>query len=217
MTPPAPAGMTHQGRPVPYIAAWSQEKTPLPRVLAVPGGMTLAGCVDDSAGVSWRPWSSRPGVGEPRPGEVHGPRQRYAMRHLLCRVCARPVVRDRHGWPWLLEDHRGGQGRPEREVTTHPPVCPDCRPVAAEYTHLRAGAVAVRVGRVLTDGVHGTLYGPAGGQTVAPRRETTVFRGDTRLRWVLGSRTAATLLDVTVVAVLHARHRTPDRAPVVRR
>jgi hypothetical protein len=133
------------------------------------------------------------------------------MQRLLCQVCARPVERDELGYPWLLEDHRGEKGWPEREVTTHPPVCPECQPVSAiQCRHLRGNVVSVRVGRVLTDGVHGQLYAPAR-HPVAVGKKTVMFAGDARLRWMLGGQAAATLLDVTVVD-MHTQTPAPRQA-----
>ncbi|MGW1157761.1 hypothetical protein ACWD48_05945 [Streptomyces sp. NPDC002519] len=205
-----PTSLYHKGRPVPFIAAWSDERVQLPPVLGTQGGIALQGHPCDAAGVSWKPWLEQPGVGEPEYGVVHGPRQRLAMWRLLCQVCARPVVRDNKlGWPWLLEDHRGEQGWPEREVTTHPPVCPECQPVAAiQCTPNRGNFVAVRVGRVLADGVYGQMYAPARHPTPVGKK-TVLFAGDARLRWVLGGQVAATLLDVTIVDMPQLDTHTP--------
>jgi hypothetical protein len=218
MSAPAPTPLLYKGRPVPYIAPWSGEYAEMPRLLATPGGLALQGHPCDAAGVSWKPWLQQPGVGEPEYGDVHGPRQRECMRRLLCQVCACPVKRDdRLGWPWLLEDHRGEPGWPEREVTTHPPVCPECQPVSAlQCKHLRGNVVSVRVGRVLTDGVWGQLYALARNPVPAGKK-SVFFRGDARLRWVLGGQIAATLLDVTVVDMPQPGAQTPaPRAEVCR-
>lgn len=151
---------------------------------------------------------------EKRPCRRNGTFGRRPMRRLLCQVCARPTERDELGWPWLLEDHRGEQTWPEREVTTHPPVCPECQPVsAAQCEHLRGWVVSVCVGRVLTDGVYGQLYRTA--RHPIPVGEKSVqFFGDARLRWMLGGQMAETLFDVTI---LDMRTQTPlHRMAVVR-
>jgi hypothetical protein len=192
----APTPLRHKGRPVPFIAAWSAEVVPLPRVLVTPAGIRLEGHPPDpSWRVTWKPWLDVQGQGEPYFDKVHVSRQRYVMQRMLCQVCARPVERNEHGWPWLLEDHRGEPGWPEREVTTHPPVCPECQPVSnVQCTPNRGNFVSVRARRILIDGVYGELY-ESGRQPL----KTVLFAGDGRLRWMLGGQVAATLTGVTVV------------------
>ncbi|MER5549424.1 hypothetical protein ABT072_45270 [Streptomyces sp. NPDC002589] len=149
-------------------------------------------------------------MGEPIYDRVHPLRQRHVMQNMLCQVCAQPVERDEHGWPWLLEDHRGERGWPEDEVTTHPPVCPACQPVSAlQCRHLRGDVVSVRVGRVLTDGVYGKLHLPG-----RPPKMTILFAGDAQLPWILGGQAAATLADVTLVDM---RTQAPVSREAVRR
>ncbi|MFF8994071.1 hypothetical protein ACF09H_29925 [Streptomyces sp. NPDC014983] len=150
-------------------------------------------------------------MGEPNFGDVHGPRQRECMLLLRCQLCRRPVARNELGYPWLLEDHRGAPGWPEREVTTHPPACETCQPLAAvQCTPNRGKFVSLRVGRVLTDGVYGQLYVPAA-RSVPNGKPQTFFHGDARLRWMLGAQTAATLFDVTVVD-MHTQTPVPREA-----
>lgn len=194
----APTPLRYKGRPVPYIAAWSAESVDLPRLLAA-GALALQG-QRRAAGVLWKPWRSKQGEGEPAYGDVHGPRQRECMLRMLCQVCGCPVQRDELGWPWLLEDRRSLPGWPEQQLTTHPPVCEECQPVSAvQCTPNRGRFVSVRVGQVLTDGVYGQLYTPVARRPVPVGKKTVVFAGEARLRWMLGGRIAATLVDVTVV------------------
>ncbi|MDO0927290.1 hypothetical protein QQY24_18410 [Streptomyces sp. TG1A-8] len=195
---PAPKPLRYKGRPVPYISVWSSERIELPKLTVVSGALALRG-ERRAAGVLWKPWRARLGVGEPALGDVHGPRQRECMLRKLCQVCGCQVVRDELGWPWLLEDDRGQDGWPEREVTTHPPTCETCQPVAQVQCDPNRGRFAsVRVGRVVTDGVYGQMYRP-GARPMPVGRERVVFAGDPGLRWMLGGQIAATLLDVTVV------------------
>lgn len=207
----APTPLRYKGRPVPFIAAWSAEVVQLPRALVTPAGIRLEGHPPDpSSGVTWKPWLDGQGQGEPYFDKVHVSRQRYVMQRMMCQVCARPVERNEHGWPWLLEDHRGEPGWPEREVTTHPPVCPECQPVSnVQCTPNRGNFVSVRARRILIDGVYGELYEPG-------RRplKTVLFAGDGRLRWMIGGQMAATLADVTVV---DTHTQTPVSREAVRR
>ena len=102
----------------------------------------------------------------------------------LCQVCGVPVGRDELGWPWLLEAHPEVPGWPEREVTTHPPTCERCQPVAAvQCTPNRGHFASVRVRQVLTDGVYGQLYRPD--TRLIPAGKRIVYAGDSQLRWML--------------------------------
>ncbi|MEU1599922.1 hypothetical protein ABZ468_45850 [Streptomyces sp. NPDC005708] len=190
--------MTRPDFPVPYIAAWSGEHKPMPRVVQVGDGIMLAGQPRDKTGVSWQPWALRQGAGRPEYGKVHGPRQRRAMRRNLCQVCGGPADRNELGWLWLLEDHRadGEPGWPQGEVTTHPPVCRPCAPVAARLCpHLRDHVIAARVGLVILDGVYGQLYTPG---PIPAGRNVALFNSPCA-RWLVGSQLAASLLDVTLI------------------
>ncbi|MFD8263114.1 hypothetical protein ACFV19_30340 [Streptomyces griseoluteus] len=194
-----PARLTHKGRPVPYIAAWGAERVELPRLVVVSGALAVKG-QRRAAGTLWKPWRVKPGVSEPEFGAVHGPRQRECMLRMLCQVCGGPVTRNDLGWPWLIEADPGTTPRwPEGEVTTHPPTCEACQPVAAvQCTPNRGLFASVRVGRVLTDGVYGRLYRPTA-RPVPVGSRTVLFAGDGRLRWMLGGQIAATLRKTTVV------------------
>lgn len=200
------SALLHDGRPVPYIGAWSLERVELPPLLRTPNGLALKGQRREADGVTWLPWLEKPGDGEPLEA-VHGPRQRRAMRQLLCHACGRPVVRNAIGYPWLVESAVNEPGWPEREVTTRPPTCPSCQPGALSPTRRM---VSVRVGRLLTDGVYGQPYT----LSLKPAaKKSALFAGDRRLRWMVGERIAATLLDVTLVDM---RTQAPLRAGVRR-
>ncbi|MGW3152050.1 hypothetical protein ACWDG1_47220 [Streptomyces sp. NPDC001177] len=153
-------------------------------------------------------------MGEPEYGKVHAPRQRECMMRMWCQVCRCPVQRNELGWLWLLEDQRGEPGWPEREVTTHPPVCPDYQPVAAIQCDPNRGRfVSVRVGRVLADGAYGQMYTRAA-HPIPTGKKQVLFAGDARLRWLLAGQLAATLFRVTVVD-MHSQ--TPVFREAVRR
>ncbi|WNZ14953.1 hypothetical protein [Streptomyces sp. 11x1] len=154
----------------------------------------------DAAGVLWQRWALRQGDGTTDFRTVHGPRQRRAMRKQLCQVCGGPSDENEQGRLYLLEDYRGVENWPEREVTTHPPLCRPCVPLAVQLCpHLRGKVAAVRARRVSGDGVHGMVY--QRGENGAPVESTVkvVFHGDWRMKWMLGGQLAATLEDVTVV------------------
>ncbi|MDX2935984.1 hypothetical protein [Streptomyces ipomoeae] len=200
--------LLYKGLPVPYIAAWSGERLPQPPVVLAKDGIAFADAVAangnaegrDQAGALWQRWALRRGDGVPEFNAVHGPRQRQAMRKLLCQVCGGPSDKNEQGRLWLLEDYRGVEGWPEREVTTHPPVCRACAPVAARRCpHLKNKVVAVRAGQVALDGVYGKVYSRGTGPLPVLDETTTVFARDWRVRWMVGAQLAATLMDVTIV------------------
>ncbi len=150
---------------VPFIAAWSSERSSNPPL--VWQGKRVAYTNErrrdrDPFGVLWRRWTSNPGVGRPEYGQVHGGRQRTAMGGLLCQVCAtptRPEATD-EGILFLL-------GREEYEhdpwpapiATAHPPVCRRCAAVAVSACpHLRGHYVAIRCRAPRLYGVNGIMH-----------------------------------------------------------
>ncbi|REE61432.1 hypothetical protein BX257_4010 [Streptomyces sp. 3212.3] len=195
--------LTHKGRPVPYITAWSREIVAQPNVMATAGGLAYAGTAPgrDPDGVLWQVWARRPGSGEPVWNRVHGLRQRQAMRKFLCQVCGGPADRNEQGWLWLLEDQRDEERRewPDGWMTVHPPVCRSCLVVATRLCpHLRRGVVPVRVGEVILDGVYGQRYrvGPLG---LLGGERDTLLMGDWQSRWMVGGQLAASLDRCTVL------------------
>jgi len=206
--------LTYKGHPVPYITAWSGEHLPLPRVVATRDGINfddLAYARRDPAGMLWQPWALREGDGVPEFRTIHGPRQRRAMRRLLCQVCGGPSDLNEQGRLWLL--NRQVVDSPEGEVTTHPPVCLGCAPLAARLCpHLKGNAMAVRVGRVTVDSVLGQLY-TRGVPYAVPTEKTVVFLDSPQARWMVGSQLAATLGGCTIVDLPEDTPDTPsDRA-----
>jgi hypothetical protein len=121
------------------------------------------------------------------------------MRKFLCQVCGGASDENEQGRLWLLRDYRGVDGWPEREVTTHPPVCLPCAPLAARLCpHLRDKVVAVRAG---LDGADGKVYERGRRPLPVLAEEQTVFTIDWRVRWTVGAHLAAALMDITVVNV----------------
>ncbi|MDX3672679.1 hypothetical protein [Streptomyces europaeiscabiei] len=199
---------SYKGLPVAHIAAWSGERLPKPLVVRASDGVAFADAVGangqaqgrDRAGVLWERWALRQGDGEALFDVVHAPRQKRAMRKLLCQVCGGPSDENEQGRLWLLEDYRGVEGWPEREVTVHPPVCLRCAPLAASLCpHLRGKVAAVRARQVSLDGVYGMVYASDGGPLPVPVKKKVVFNDDWRRKWTVGAQLAATLTDCTVV------------------
>jgi hypothetical protein len=191
----------YKGFPVPYIARWEAETLPDPVVRLDDRGIGIAGHKRDKNGVLWRPALSRPGQGRPLHGQVHGPRQRKAMRRLLCQVCGGRPDHNKQGWLWLLRDARPShEDWPEEEITTHPPVCRLCGALSALLCkHLWNGtAVALRVRRPIVDGVWGLPYAVSK-PWMTPRKPDAMLHGDPAMPWMLGHQIAASLTEVTIV------------------
>ena len=150
---------------VPYLTTWSSERlvdgpAVVQRLLAGIGYDGEVADDRDDRGVLWVRRPDSPGKGRPLFKDVHPGRQRRAMRELLCQVCGGPADQDDDGVLWLLEDARGDwDDWPNRLMTTHPPICRPCVPVArAQCPHLWAGSVTVRVGTYEPCGVWGHRY-----------------------------------------------------------
>lgn len=156
----------YRGAVVPYITAWSGEPAFEPKVVVRP--RSGIGYLDetpedrDHHGVLWRRVTSNPGQGRPEFGDIHTPRQRHAMRNLLCQVCAGPADHNADGTLWLLKDHRDDwPGWPNGMAVTEPPVCLSCAQLSRRTCPaLRRGHVAVRVTHCPVAGVSGTGYQP---------------------------------------------------------
>jgi hypothetical protein len=148
----------------PYITSWSAEQH-LPYRLVVRPGQGI-GCADeilgdrDAEGVLWQRAAVRHEAGRPEFGKVHPLRQRRAMRHLLCQVCAGPADRNDDGVLWLLRDHRDDwPAWPNGMASTEPPICIPCVATSLRLCPaLRQGAVALRVREFEVAGVRGALY-----------------------------------------------------------
>jgi hypothetical protein len=199
----APRPLTYKGRPVPYITAWSGERVQPPPLIATGDGVAYAGQPQGrgSDGVLWQLWGIKAGSGVPAWGDVHGPRQRRAMRKFLCQVCGGLADRDERGWLWLLEDEQDGSPTwPNGEMTTHPPVCRQCAPLAARMCpHLRRkGVVPVRVGKVILDAVYGQRHYSSPLGLVGGERDVFLI-GSWRTKWIVGGQLAASLLECTVL------------------
>lgn len=187
----------------PYVTAWSEEKPP-PRVIVERPGVGIAYADEtitdrDSNGVLWHRLPSRPGAGRPLFGKVHTPRQRRAMRKLLCQVCAGPADQTDDGVLWLLKDHRDDWPNwPEMMGVTEPPVCVECVRLSVRLCPaLRHGAALVRARRYPVAGVSGDLY--ACDPTPVVVGDINVSFDDPAIRWVLAMNLARELHDCRIL------------------
>ncbi|MER7497026.1 hypothetical protein ABT033_31075 [Streptomyces pharetrae] len=187
--------------PVPFITAWSPEIVRVPPLGAGRGGLTMRGHDRDDLGMLWQPFGDAPGVGEPRHGTVHGPRQRLAMRKRLCQTCRAPADHDERGFLWLLE---GRADDPdwlfEGVRTMHPPVCRRCALAAAQIPYLRKRAVAIRVQQPEVDCVYGQPHHRSWGGPV-PGAPRTVSLQQPEARWMLGAQLVVSLHGCTPVSL----------------
>src|SRR3989442_1499615 len=117
--------MPNRTMPVPYITTWSEENTLPTTVVQRRNGIAFADEIltdRDDHGVLWSRIPSLPGRGRPRCGKIHSPRQRRAMRDLLCQVCGKPADHNEEGTLWLVPDFRDWPDWPNHMACTEPPV-----------------------------------------------------------------------------------------------
>ncbi|MGW7068822.1 hypothetical protein ACWGII_37890 [Streptomyces sp. NPDC054855] len=157
------------GLRVPYIAPWTHERQRPGTIVRSysrngPGiGYRNEHPSDRRDGVLWMRMPAVPGGGRPQLGDVHALRQRRAMTHLLCQVCAASTIGQ-------LPDElhlflvRAPDGRPiaEGETTTAPPLCVPCAVESVvDCPHLRQGYAAALVEYAPFWGVAGIVHDPA--------------------------------------------------------
>ncbi|SDD03200.1 hypothetical protein [Actinokineospora iranica] len=188
---------------VPYITRWSGEDTAPFRIVARRNGIGYADETlgeRDSRGILWTRTPSRHGQGKPVFGQIHGPRQRRAMRNLLCQVCAGPADQSTDGVLWILQDQRADwPGWPNRMGVTEPPICLPCAELSARLCPaLRRGRVLVRAGAHPLAGVLGTQYRPRLGTPV--KTETGLVTFDSpHIRWTLAAQLFRELDNCTIL------------------
>ncbi|MGI5353553.1 hypothetical protein ACQEU8_36075 [Streptomyces sp. CA-250714] len=204
-----------KGLHVPFIAPWSEEK-PLPYKVIKrvgPDGVEGIGYADEVSsadrrdGNLWVRWPALRGRGKPRLADIHPLRQRQAMSHMLCMVCAASTFNDefRQWGGKHLFIGRAVDGRPIRdgERTDTPPVCLPCAVEAAEACpHLVKGHTAALVERAEPWGVAGIVYDPRTLRPIPTRNKnglTDVAFEDPTLRWTLAARDVVTLHGCTPV------------------
>ncbi|WP_328916742.1 MULTISPECIES: hypothetical protein [unclassified Streptomyces] len=203
----APVGVFPRTDLVPYIAQWSGEVRPGPRVVARRRGAGI-GYADekpydrDSDSVLWARVPSMPGRGRPEYGQVHALRQRRAMGELLCQVCGGPADRDGDGVLWLLgEDPADPASWPSDLLTTHPPLCVPCAAASVRACpHLRGQYAVLRVRRFALAGVRGVLYAPGRPEPLTVDTVGVAF-DDPRIAWVRAGQLIMRLHDFTLTTL----------------
>ncbi|MEV4042821.1 hypothetical protein [Streptomyces sp. NPDC049744] len=213
----APRQITWNGWHVPFIAPWSRETPRVGTIVRAPRGAGIAyadelDAADRRNGTLWVRCPVLRGVGKPNLAGVHPLRQRQAMSHMLCQVCAKSTYDEAFnrwgGRHLFLVRADKGQAIREGETTATPPTCEPC---AAESIRacpeLRKGYTAALVERPQPWGVAGTLYDP---RTLRPMPApdtrdglTFVNYEDPQLPWTLAARDVVTLLGCTTVDLDH--------------
>lgn len=138
-----------KGKPVPWVARWSGEKTNDAYVVQVVKSKDAYNLrvayehgeeIREKSGVLWQ----REGIargGDPMFGDVSTYRQRLAMTRRKCQVCGSAIEKSDKGTiPWIIEKFEitaselqakaAGQDWRDFHITTTPPVCEDCVPLA---------------------------------------------------------------------------------------
>lgn len=195
------------GSVVPYVGQWTGEDSPPYSVVRRPeGGIGYADetIMDrDEWGVLWVRMRSRIGVGRPLFTKLHPRRQRRAMLHLICQVCAQPADRTDQGTLWLLPgDHvPGADGRTGGIATAQPPLCRACARTSVRMCPaLRTSHMALRAhSRVY--GVTGVVFRPAYPfpRMAATDYENAVPFAGPETRWTLATHLVRDLTEAAVV------------------
>lgn len=197
------------GLTVPYVTLWSGERhISLTDLWLHNGGLRYAneGPWDRDARRGLRErWEGGYGDGEPLWRSVHSERQRTAMEHLLCQVCAHPADRTNKGTLFLVPGSATASHLEETR-TSQPPLClPHALIARTQCPRLRRSHTALRARKTSLWGLHGIAYvtrpRPAHRPTnsLAVDQTCSVAYGTPELTYVLGSQLIRELRRVTVV------------------
>ncbi|MFF0386900.1 hypothetical protein [Streptomyces sp. NPDC004286] len=208
-----PQQLTWGGLPVPYVTLWSSEIANPPRLThRAVGTFRGIGYQDEDPRADRDPETGAllgrhllaPGRGHPVFIDMNGPRQRRAIRHMLCQICGRPDLMRLAGGRSL---YVLGSSAPitEGETTTAPSVHPACALKAIEHCPpLRRDHAAALVKFSPVWGVAGVVYDPA---TLAPRspvpdpsRLPHVREDSPDIPWTLAAFTVISLHGITPVS-----------------
>ncbi|MFK0120722.1 hypothetical protein [Streptomyces sp. NPDC090994] len=198
--------------PVPYITPWSAETATSTPLTIRHGRLAYEreGPYDRHDGVLWVRVAYAQGAGRPYFPGIHAWRQRQAVMHDLCQICAEPAHLG--GRFLFLLAARDGRPIQEGETTAVPPIHPACARQAVRHCpHLRTGWAAALVTGTPAWGVAGIRYAPGslvalpGPDPKCPEELARVaYTDDAGLRWVLAAREVIELLDVEPVTDLDA-------------
>ncbi len=117
---------------VPYIAMWSSEKTKKSTLTTRNNRLAY---IDESPAdryhhgphtVLWERVTTTPNNGTPQFARIHPLRQRTAMHHLLCQVCAGPATTTDDAHLWLISDPLPTHCTTPNPLISEPPICTPC-------------------------------------------------------------------------------------------
>ncbi|GAA4409683.1 hypothetical protein ACFQV2_19475 [Actinokineospora soli] len=193
---------------VPYITAWTGERTLPAQVILTPNGQGIRYADEtltdrDHNGILWTRAESRPGLGKPKFGEIHSLRQRRVMRHLLCQVCAGLPDRNNSGVLWLMPDYRGDwPAWPNGMATDDAPVCLPCAHTSVrQCPRLRRDHVLVRSKSHPIVGVRGIKY-YVSGMNLTNTQEVTVAQQQAAQNWTVAHQLVRELLQCRVIGTI---------------
>jgi hypothetical protein len=210
--PAAPSEMLTWGPrnlPVPYAVTWSAETPDVGSGLIIrPDGSGLAYRDEtpadrDRNGVLWSRVPQLPGAGRPDHRSMHPQRQRWAILHKLCQVCAGPADRTSQGWLFLVpspEDADLPADWSEGLRTTKPPVCLPCAALALRHCPHLTKPLFIRSRKPRAWGVYGDLFTPTGG-FAPPDAGNYLPYGHPAAPWFLASQSVVELTRCTPVAL----------------
>lgn len=201
---------TQNGLVVPDITLWTAEESTRPPTMVrrIGSNGAFLGYRDElsydrnTEGTLWARQAIAQGRGKAKFDSVNALRQRRAMSHLLCQVCGIHVLDAEHEHQLFLLHTASGQPVREGELTTAPPVCESCAPVAKELCpRLRAGHAAAWVERSWLWGVAGIRYDPKTLKPLPSKGLMEVAYGSPEIQWVVAYRQVVSLHGCTPVNV----------------
>jgi hypothetical protein len=203
-TTSAQSVQVQNSRPIPYVTSWTGESSASKKQLRLgPRGLYYADEVPgdrDAQGVLWARTAGAPGEGRPKFKQVHSLRQREAMLHLRCQVCAGPASRTRAGVLFLDTQPAADAAEVEDTLIAQPPLCLPCAALALRYCpSLGRGHVALRARKPSLYGVFGAAYLPTRKGLVAEPEPMTLAYGTPAVRHVVAAQLLRQLRRVTFV------------------
>lgn len=208
--PPLSSLPRHGNRIVPWVARWSSELQGAsiedPSPVQPEGGITFGlavledgreawmmdspGLMRDGHGYLWFPDPDDDSLrtGKPLFSQLNATRARRSVDELLCQVCGGSVVDARGRSYWLVPATYVQRGT--HVTTSHPPVCPRCRPIAESMCPALQSRVwnYLAVHRVEVAGAVGDLFAEprqvAGGYEIVQEpvaRAIAIAGGDLRV------------------------------------
>ena len=207
-TPVLPLTWGRNNLPVPYAAAWSEERPSVGKVLTThPSGTGLAYRDEaptdrDRHGVLWARMAEAPGEGRLDFSSLHSNQQRRNMFNMLCQVCGGLASRTSRGVLFLLprpDTDDELNDRAEGALSTKPPLCEPCADLATRHCPHLTDPLFVRSRKPRIWGVFGGIFTPtANGLLPSPSSDYLPY-GHPAASWFLASQLVIELTRCQVV------------------